>query len=111
MGYRDKNSGKLYTQREINQNINKACRELKEEMFEEHGRLFCHLCKESYEKDGTYKTGFESQIIDCSHNKSRRECKNDGEIEKLWDKDNLELICTLCHREKDKLNLQFTKKE
>ena len=95
--YTDKKTGQRYDQTQINRYIGRACKLKHETQRENFGYNFCENCG----KNST------STRLDCSHIKSRQKCKNDGEIEKLWDLDNLQLYCRDCHKKFDGLNLQF----
>ena len=95
--YTDKHSGKKYTQQQIDRNLSKAKKELRQEQIDEYGYQFCVSC------------GINSShsIIDCSHVKSVKWCKEHSEIELIWDKSNMDLLCREEHQKRDGLTLQF----
>lgn len=93
--YSQTNGIKL-TSAQIDRYINKAGRTLLELQFLEHGYNFCSKCNRN-----------DCKPIDVSHNISRKKAKEDGNVEILWDLDNLEILGRKCHQQKDKLNLKF----
>ena len=89
--------GNRYTTPQIERKIAQAGKsKLLEQRFE-HGYNFCESCKRN-----------DCKPIDVSHTISRKEAKETGRVEVLWDLDNLEILCRFCHQKKDKLNLKFT---
>ncbi|MCB0448447.1 MAG: hypothetical protein KDD03_13250, partial [Gelidibacter sp.] len=73
-----------------------ACKaKLIEQQFE-HGYNFCSKCNKNSCKP-----------IDCSHTISRKQAKEEGRVEVLWDLNNIEILGRECHQVKDKLNLKF----
>ena len=89
-------SGNRYTTSQIENRIRKAGLELIDMQFLEYGYNFCSSCKRN-----------DCKPIDVSHTVSRKEAKENGCVEMLWDFDNLEILGRKCHKKKDKLNLQF----
>jgi 5-methylcytosine-specific restriction endonuclease McrA len=89
--YSDSN-GKRYTTPQIERKIKKAALELLEMQFIHNGHNFCQCCLRNDDKP-----------IDVSHTISRKKAKEDGNVECLWDYDNLEILGRLCHKKKDKL--------
>ena len=88
--------GNRYTTSQIEHRIKKAAIEKLDIQFLEHGYNFCQKCKRNGDMP-----------LDVSHTISRKKAKEDGNVEKLWDLDNLEILGRKCHKEKDKLNLKF----
>jgi len=86
--------GNRYTTSQIESRISKAGKELLDIQFLEHGYNFCTKCKRNDDKP-----------IDVSHTVSRKEAKENGNVEVLWDLDYLEILGRKCHKIKDKLNL------
>jgi len=84
--------GKRYTTPQIERKIKKSALELLEIQFIEYGYNFCQRCKRN-----------DCKPIDVSHNISRKQAKEDGIVEVLWDYDNLEILGRRCHQIKDKL--------
>jgi 5-methylcytosine-specific restriction endonuclease McrA len=99
--YTDRSSGQKYSQHQIDRYIGRACKILFYNQRDEYGYNFCEKCKKNHT----------SVKLDCSHIKSRKKCKEDGEIKKLWSMDNLQVLCRDCHKKYDGLDLQFTKEE
>ena len=91
--YSDSN-GLRYTTNQIESRISKVGKELVEMQFLEHGYNFCTKCKRN-----------DCKPIDVSHTISRKEAKENGRVELLWDFSNLEILGRKCHKKKDKLNL------
>ena len=91
--YSDKN-GNRYTTPQIEARIKKNALLKLELQFVEHGYNFCEHCKQNDDKP-----------IDVSHTVSRKQAKENGTVELLWDLDNLEILGRKCHKIKDKLNL------
>lgn len=89
--------GNRYTTPQIERKIAEAGKsKLLEQQFE-HGYNFCSKCKRN-----------DCRPIDVSHTISRKEAKENGYVEVLWDLDNLEILGRTCHQKKDKLDLKFT---
>ena len=84
--------GERYTTPQIERKIKKAALELLELQFIEYGYNFCQCCQRNDDKP-----------IDVSHTISRKKAKEDGDVEVLWDYDNLEILGRKCHKIKDKL--------
>jgi hypothetical protein len=94
--YTDKTSKKRYSSLEI-ENKNKAAKKLARQMqIDEHGYAFCVKCMRNTN----------SGDIDPAHIRSELWCKKNGEIELIFDVDNIQMMCRDCHREYDKLNLK-----
>lgn len=93
--YSDSNSNR-YTTEQIDYRINKAGVEKLDLQFMDHGYNFCTRCKRN-----------DCRPIDVSHTISRKEAKENGMVEVLWDLDNLEILGRGCHQKKDKLDLKF----
>ncbi len=84
--------GNRYTTAQIERKIKKAALEILEIQFLDHGYNFCERCKRNDDKP-----------IDVSHTISRKQAKEDGCVEVLWQYDNLEILGRKCHKIKDKL--------
>ena len=84
--------GNRYTTPQIERKIKKSALELLQIQFIEYGYNFCQRCKRN-----------DCKPIDVSHNISRKQAKEDGIVEVLWDYDNLEILGRRCHQIKDKL--------
>ena len=91
--YSDSN-GNRYTTDQIEARIKKAGLEKLEIQFLDHGYNFCEQCNRNDDKP-----------IDVSHTVSRKKAKENGEVEILWDLDNLEILGRKCHKKKDGLNI------
>lgn len=89
--------GNRYTTAQIERRITKAAKEMIQDQLDEHGYNFCTKCRRN-----------DCKPIDASHNVSRKQAKEEGRVEILWDKNNLELIGRRHHQEKDGLDLKFT---
>lgn len=96
MGTYKCSDGSRVSQAQIDRNIRKAKDRLLQNCLDEHGYIFCQTCGQNNCKP-----------IDCSHNKSVQECKNEGRTELAWAVHNMKLRGRECHKKKDKLNLQF----
>lgn len=89
--------GNRYTTSQIERKIAEACKsKLLEQQFE-HGYNFCVKCERN-----------DCKPIDCSHTISRKQAKEEGRVEVLWDLENIEILGRNCHKIKDKLNLKFS---
>lgn len=109
MSYTDKYSGVKYSQREIDINLRIAKQELIDIQKEEHGWNFCVKCAEEAEDGGIIENDMAHSLLDCSHNKPVKKCKEDSEIEKIWDVNNMTILCRYHHAEYDKLSIQSSK--
>jgi len=89
--YSDTN-GKRYTTPQIERRIKKVALELLEEQRNEFGYNFCQRCRHN-----------DCKPIDISHTISRKKAKENGCVEVLWDKSNLEILGRKCHKLKDGL--------
>ena len=89
--------GNRYTTLQIESKIRKAGLLKIELQFIDHGYNFCTKCNSNEDKP-----------IDVSHTISRKKAKEDGNVELLWDLDNLEILGRRCHKIKDRLFLRFT---
>ena len=90
--------GTRYTTSKIERKISIAGKELLEDQRIEHGYNFCSKCKRN-----------DCKPIDVSHTISRKKAKEDGCVEVLWDKENLEILGRNCHKKKDKLDVKWRK--
>ena len=84
--------GNRYTTEQINRKSDKSAKLLIELQFLDHGYNFCTECLRN-----------DCKPIDVSHTVSRKQAKEDGCVEVLWDLDNLEILGRRCHQIKDKL--------
>ena len=100
--YIDKHSGKKYTQEEIDKKLSqsKAAYRLLQREDYYTTKNFCEHCKAKYDEIGLIPPEtLEYQIIDVSHIKSIRKCKDEGEIELIWTYENYTLLCRKHHIE------------
>jgi hypothetical protein len=100
--YTDIHSGEKYTQQQIDHNTKKAKNKYREvqKMDYEMPINFCEKCSEIWEDEQIPPPNkMDYKLIDISHLKSVQQCKNDGEIEKIWDFRNIELLCRFHHIE------------
>lgn len=86
--------GNRWTTAQINRKSDKAAKELLKDQEYEFGYNFCQKCKRN-----------DCTPIDVSHTVSRKYAKENGCVEILWMKDNMEILGRKCHNEKDKLTL------
>ena len=91
--------GTRVTQSQIDARIRKTKAQLVQNQFDEYGYNFCTKCCKN-----------DCKPIDCSHNVSVKDCKEQGRTELAWNINNMELIGRIHHKEKDGLNLQFKNK-
>jgi hypothetical protein len=99
--YTDKHSGIVYNSAQIERYNSKAKKELFQRQRDEYGYNFCEKCKRNLSGN---------IILNASHNQSKAWCLKNGEIELIWDLENMEILCQeTCHKIKDKLNTQFGK--
>lgn len=88
--------GNKWTTAQIDRKSDKAAKELLQDQRDEHAYNFCVKCERN-----------DCVPIDVSHNISRKKAKEEGRVEILWDKTNMEILGRNCHGEKDGLNLQW----
>lgn len=86
--------GNRYTTSQIESKIKKAGLLILELQFINDGYNYCTCCKRN-----------DCKPVDVSHTISRKKAKEDGNVELLWDLDNLEILGRKCHKKKDKLTL------
>ncbi len=86
--------GNRYTTEQINRKSDTSAKLLLELQFIEHGYNFCTKCMRN-----------DCKPIDVSHTISRKQAKENGCVELIWDLDNLEILGRSCHLKKDLLNL------
>ena len=84
--------GERYTTDQIERKIKVAALEKLQDQSYEYGYNFCTQCKRN-----------DDTPIDVSHTISRKQAKEDGCVEVLWDLSNLEILGRKCHKIKDKL--------
>ena len=84
--------GNRYTTAQIDRKSDKAAKLLLEIQFINEGFNFCECCKRN-----------DCKPIDVSHTISRKEAKEKGIVEQIWNLDNLEILGRRCHNIKDKL--------
>lgn len=89
--YKD-SQGNRYTTEQINRKSDKASTLKLQLQFDEYRYYFCEHCKKNSCKP-----------IDVSHTVSRKSAKENGNVEILWDLENLEILGRKCHQIKDKL--------
>jgi 5-methylcytosine-specific restriction endonuclease McrA len=93
--YTDRRTGNRYTQPMINKRLRDSKREFVDDFMLNNDYLYCERCKSTL------------RPLDISHDISVGKCKNESEIELIWDKSNFELLCRDCHKRKDGLDLKF----
>ncbi len=86
--------GNRYTTEQINRKSDTSAKLLLELQFIELGYNVCTKCMRN-----------DCKPIDVSHTISRKQAKEDGCVELIWDLDNLEILGRSCHLKKDLLNL------
>jgi len=89
--YSDSN-GNRWTTEQIERKSNLAAKELLQEQFNEYHYNFCTSCKRN-----------DCKPIDVSHTVSRKKAKELGQVELIWDKNNMEILGRKCHKIKDNL--------
>ena len=89
--YKD-SKGNRYTTVQINKKSDEAAKLKLQLQFDEYRYNFCEHCKRN-----------DCRPIDVSHTISRKEAKENGNVEILWDLNNLEILGRKCHQIKDKL--------
>lgn len=94
--------GSRMAKSKIDQLVLKAKAAKIEQMLDEHGFIFC-------EEEGCGKNSSAGEPLDCSHDKSVKECQESGQTELAWDVDNITMRCRTCHAIRDKLNIQNSK--
>lgn len=95
--YKDSN-GNRYTTEQINRKSDEAAKLKLQLQFDEHRYYFCEHCFKN-----------DCKPIDVSHTVSRKAAKENGNVEILWDLENLEIIGRRHHQVKDGLDLKFSK--
>jgi hypothetical protein len=90
--------GTKYSAAQVEAKIRQAKAIKLEEMMEEHGYIFCEEC-------GINANA--GQPLDCSHTKSVKECKEEGQVELAWHVPNIKIRCRPCHREHDGTKLHY----
>ena len=88
--------GNRYTTSQIDSRSDKAARELLELQFIDYGYNFCTECNRN-----------DCKPIDVAHLVSRKQAKENGNVEILWNMDNLKILGRECHKKIDKLILKF----
>ncbi|MGB0405235.1 MAG: hypothetical protein ACPGDB_03490 [Fusobacterium sp.] len=94
--YKDSN-GNSWSTEQINRKSDKVAKELIEIQFIEHGYNFCTKCKRN-----------DCKPIDVAHTISRKEAKENGNVEVIWNLDNMRILGRNCHKKQDKLNIQYS---
>lgn len=89
--YKD-SEGNRYTTEQINRRSDQASKTKLMLQFNEYRYNFCEGCERN-----------DCRPIDVSHTVSRKEAKENGNVEILWDLNNLEILGRRCHQKKDKL--------
>jgi len=84
--------GNRYTTDQINRLSDKTAKILLQEQLDDHHYNFCTKCKRN-----------DCKPIDVSHNVSRNEAKKNGNVEIIWNIENMEILGRRCHKIKDKL--------
>ena len=88
--------GNRYTTIQIEARIKKSALLKLQIQFDDSRYHFCTSCRRN-----------DCKPIDISHTVSRKQAKEEGNVEILWDLDNLEILGRKCHKEKDKLNINY----
>ena len=89
--YQD-SEGNRYTTDQIDAKSKKtALRKLTDQLVD-YGYNFCEECKRN-----------DCKPIDVSHNVSRKKAKENGNVEIIWDPENMEILGRKCHQIKDGL--------
>lgn len=100
--YIDIYSGESYTSRDIDRETKKAKGVLVNVQLLEFGYNFCE--DENHAENIKGKEDWiEAKWIDCSHEISVKKCKETGEIEAIFDINNMKLRCRICHKIHDKI--------
>jgi len=86
-------SGNSYSQNQVNNNITNAKAEKIDTMISDYGYVFCEDCKINSSA---------GEFIDCSHDISVQQAKNERKVELSWDVNNITMRCRPCHRKWDK---------
>ena len=86
--------GNRWTTAQIDCKSDKAAKELLQEQIDDYGYNFCEECHRN-----------DCKPIDVSHDISRKEAKENGCVEIIWSKDNMQILGRKCHKKKDKLTL------
>lgn len=95
--------GNSYSQSQLNRKISEAKAMKVDQMRLDYGFVFC-------EEENCGKNENAGEPLDCSHEISVQQAKNERCIELCWDwQNNIKIRCRTCHKKKDKLNLQWTK--
>lgn len=108
--------GEAITQGVLNKRIHDAKEQKLAEQREEYGYNFCTECYNKAQEQLladepiTVKVN-ECLPVDCAHEISVQECKDNGEVELAYDLNNITPTGRFCHQKKDKLNLQFKRHE
>lgn len=82
----------------IDRRIREAKRISIERQLDRYGYNFCEKC------------GGQGRL-DCSHIKSVDQCQKDGESEKAYDPDNIQILCRKCHQAYDRNGIMNPKIE
>ena len=93
--YKD-SQGNRYTTEQIDRKAAKVAKDLLELQFINEGYNYCTCCKRN-----------DCKPIDVAHIISRKQAKESGKVELIWDMDNMKILGRNCHQKYDKLNLQY----
>lgn len=86
--------GNRYTTSQIDRKSDATAKQLLENQLIEYGYNFCTKCKRN-----------DCKPIDVSHTISRKQAKDNGTVEVIWDINNQEILGRKCHAKKDKLTI------
>lgn len=89
--------GTRISQSTLDYRIRKAKAKKLQQMLDKYGYIFCEECKKN-----------DCKPVDCSHDKSVQDCKNEGKTEMAYDVDNITMRGRPCHQKHDKSGLKFT---
>lgn len=106
MAYTDKYSGERYTQKQIEKHLHNSKAELLSLQRENYGWNFCVECSELAQQGVRIPDDLEHKTITCAHIKSVKKCKDDSEIERIWDVKNMIPECLYHHAIRDKNNIK-----
>ena len=90
-------NGDRITKSVIDSRIRKAKSEVLDNQMKEFGYNFCIQCNAS-----------SGVMLHCSHVVSTNECQKIGCSDMAYSVDNIEVLCEICHKKRDGLDLKFT---
>lgn len=90
--------GNRWTTSQIDRLSDKTAKELLQDQLDEHGYNFCTQCARN-----------DCKPIDVSHIVSRKKAKENGRVELIWSKDNMQILGRSCHEKFDGLDFKWNK--